>query len=147
MSDHPIPDDAWRTIVQYMPIPSVDLLVVIDGGLLLGRRKNEPVQGEWFVPGGTVMKNEGLDAAVQRVATEELGTGVDVLERLGTYEHFYDTADVDGVSSKHYVATAFVVDPESTDFRPDDQHSEFRIFRPPFDDLHPYVRRYATDLT
>lgn len=146
MSEHPIPDDAWRSIVEYMPIPSVDLLVISDGGLLLGKRQNEPVRGEWFVPGGTVTKNERLEAAVQRVAAEELGTGVSVLERLGTYEHFYDTADVEGVSSKHYVATAFVVEPDSTDFQSDDQHSELRVFRPPFDDLHPYVRRYGSAL-
>ena len=146
MSDHPIPDDAWRTIVRYMPIPSVDLLVVTDGGLLLGKRENEPARGEWFVPGGTVVKNERLTDAVHRVAAEELGTDVTIEKRLGTYEHFYNTADVEDVSTKHYVATAFVVRTEDADIRSDEQHLEFEVFRPPFDDLHPYVRRYGTDL-
>ena len=95
MSDHPIPDDAWRTIVRYMPIPSVDLLVVTDGGLLLGKRENEPARGEWFVPGGTVVKNERLTDAVHRVADEELGTDITIEKRLGTHEHFYNTADVE----------------------------------------------------
>jgi colanic acid biosynthesis protein WcaH len=146
--EKPIPSAEWRAIVENVPIVSVDLVVEHDGGVLLGKRENEPVKGEWFVPGGTVLKNESRIDAVHRVAGEELGEPVVVDECLGTYEHFYDTSEVDSVESKHYVATAYRchLEHDEPDFSGDDQHSGLDVFHPPFNDLHPYVERYLDAL-
>ncbi|WP_394348232.1 NUDIX domain-containing protein [Halorubrum sp. SS7] len=105
--DRWIPGEEWQTIVANVPLVSVDLVIEHDGGVLLGRRKNEPAKGEWFVPGGTVRKNELRTKAVHRVATDELGESVAIDGCLGTYEHLYETAAVDGVESKHYLATSY----------------------------------------
>lgn len=145
----PIPDDDWRSIVAHVPVVSVDLLVRYDAGVVLGKRSNEPAKGEWFVPGGTVFKGERLEDAVHRVADEELGIDVEIEDRLGTYEHFYETADVPGVDGKHYVATAFVVTPVGAEAEVetprDDQHSELRTVERDDEELHPYVSRYLRD--
>ncbi|EMA58516.1 NUDIX domain-containing protein [Halorubrum lipolyticum] len=145
--DRWIPDDEWRTIVANVPLVSVDLVIEHDGGVLLGKRENEPAKGEWFVPGGTVFKNERRTDAVHHVAEAELDEPVVIDECLGTYEHFYETADVDGVDSKHYLATGYQChfEHDNPDIGGDDQHSDFRVFRPPFEDLHPYVRAYLDD--
>ena len=142
--DRWIPNDEWRTIVANVPLVSVDLVIEHDGGVLLGKRKNEPAKGEWFVPGGTVFKNERRTDAVHHVADAELDEPVVIDDCLGTYEHFYETADVDGVDSKHYLATGYRChfEHDDPDIGGDDQHSDFRVFRPPFEDLHPYVRAY-----
>lgn len=139
-------NDEWATIVANVPIVSVDLVVIHDGGVILGKRRNEPLAGAWFVPGGTVFKDERLSEATERVAHEELGTGAVLERRLGTFEHFYETADVPGVNGKHYLATAFEVRLEGDTVEPDDQHSELRLFRTPFPDLHPYVERYLDEI-
>ena len=55
--EHPIPDAEWRTIVEHVPIVSVDLIVTHDDGIVLGKRTNEPAKGEWFPPGGRVRKH------------------------------------------------------------------------------------------
>ena len=115
------------------------------GGLVLGKRQNEPAKGEWFVPGGTVLKGETLVDAVHRVAQEELGSDVVVDERLGTYEHFYDAAATEGVDSKQYLATAFIVTPRTNTLEPDEQHDSLRVFDAPFPKLHNYVERYIRD--
>lgn len=143
----PIPDDDWRSIVAHVPVVSVDLLVRYDSGVVLGKRTNEPAKGEWFVPGGTVLKGERLAEAVHRVAEEELGIDVEIESRLGTYEHFYDAADVEGVDGKHYVATAFVVTPVGAERETprDDQHSDLRTVERDEPGLHPYVSRYLRD--
>jgi hypothetical protein len=57
--EKPIPPSEWRVIVENVPLVSVDLVVEHDGGVLLGKRENEPAQGEWFVPGGTVLRLSG----------------------------------------------------------------------------------------
>jgi|AntRauTorcE11898_2_1112593.scaffolds.fasta_scaffold13362_3 hypothetical protein len=44
----------------------------------------------------------------------EFGCEVEIQDRFGAFEHFYETSDVDGVGSKHYVANAFIVDPSRT---------------------------------
>jgi colanic acid biosynthesis protein WcaH len=143
--DYWVPKTEWKTIVKNVPIVSVDLVVKYEDGVLLGMRENEPAKGEWFVPGGTVCKNEKLTDAVQRVATMEIGCEVTIHDRLGVFEHFYNTAEVDGVDSKHYVANAFVVEPIDEVQEPDDQHSQLRVFTPPFDELHPCVQQYLSE--
>lgn len=146
----PVPAEDWERIVEHVPLVSVDLLVRDGDGVVLGKRTNEPAKGDWFVPGGTVLKGERFEDAVGRVAREELGVDVEIEARLGTYEHFYDTSEVPGVDSKHYVATAFLVDPceEWTGVPDDDQHDGFRTVewkREDDESLHPYVRRYLRD--
>ena len=139
--------DEWRTIVANVPLVSVDLVIEHDGGVILGKRQNEPAKGEWFVPGGTVLKNESRTDAVHRVAKDELGESLGIDDCLGTYEHFYETADVDGVDSKHYLATGYRCHFTRDDPDPisDGQHSDFRVFRPPYENLHPYVEQYLND--
>jgi len=141
-----LPDETWETVVRSVPLVSVDLVVHSDGGVVLGKRTNEPAKGEWFVPGGTVRKHESLEDAVQRVANEELGVGVTIERRLGVYEHVYDVADIEDAGGKHYVPIGFEVRAESDFLDPDDQHADLQVFEPPFEiDLHPYVRQYLED--
>ena len=141
--------DEWEIIVDNVPIISVDLIVKYENGVLLGLRENEPAKGEWFVPGGAVLKNEQLTDAVHRVAEMELGCDVTIQKQLGVFEHFYETSEIDGVDSKHYIANAFVVEPvrdQSVELS-DDQHSQLQVFEPPFEDHHPYVQRYLEQVT
>lgn len=145
-SNRPIPTSEYETIVKHVPIISVDLLVHHNGGLVLGKRKNAPAKGEWFVPGGSVLKGETRRQAVHRVAEEELGSDVLIDSELGVYDHFYDTAEVDGADSKQYLATAYVVTPTQNEIMPDIQHENLDIFNSPFPDLHNYIERYIHDL-
>lgn len=145
-SDRPIPPDEYAIIAQHVPIVSVDLLVHHNGGLLLGKRQNEPAKNTWFVPGGTVMKGEGRHQAAHRVAQEELGCEIIIEENIGVYDHRYQAAESEGVDSKQYLATAFVVTPVSDSFQTDDQHTEFNVFTAPFEGVHKYINRYLTEL-
>jgi colanic acid biosynthesis protein WcaH len=137
-----IPNEEWATVVANVPLVSVDLLVEYDGGILLGKRENKPAKGEWFVPGGTVLKNERRTEAVDRVAKEELGEPVGIDECLGTFEHFYADSEIEAVDSKHYLATAYRCHFERAEpeIAGDDQHSELDVFYPPFDQEVPPLR-------
>lgn len=47
-------------------------------GIVLVRRRFEPLAGRWSLPGGAVELGETLDAAVRREVAEETGLSVDV---------------------------------------------------------------------
>lgn len=51
-----IPDKLYNQIMKLMPIVSIEAVIMIDEGLLLLRRKNEPAKGEWWFPGGRIKK-------------------------------------------------------------------------------------------
>ena len=99
-------------VVDAAPLVAMDLVVVREGSngteLLLGQRTNRPAQGWWFVPGGRIRKNERMQAALARVARDELGLDLTTLPEqpvhLGAYEHFYDDCFAGEVGvSTHYV--------------------------------------------
>lgn len=142
-----IPQHKWEVIIQNVPLVSVDLVVQYDEKVILGKRTNEPAQGEWFVPGGRVLKQERLENAVHRIAKEELGIAVTIDRQLGVYEHFYEVAEVENVDGKHYVPVAYLVTVKEKQSCSDNQHKDIQWFKPPFDeiDLHPYVRTYLMD--
>lgn len=145
MTEGWIQEDEWQTIVANVPIVSVDLLVRTEDGLVFGMRKNDPAAGYWFVPGGRVKKRETRREAVHRVAEEELGAEVQIAESLGAYEHIYDTAEIEGVDGKHYLANGYVVEAATEAFETDDQHSDLRVFTNPPDLLHKYIQQYLKD--
>jgi ADP-ribose pyrophosphatase YjhB (NUDIX family) len=69
-----------RSDREFPPRPIVGVgAVVLDGdSVLLIRRGQEPLKGQWSIPGGAVELGERLDAAVAREVREETGLDVDV---------------------------------------------------------------------
>src|SRR5712692_8214105 len=70
------------------PIVGVGAVVIDGNSVLLVRRANEPLKGEWSLPGGAVELGETLEAAIAREVYEETGLSVevgpivDVLDRI-----------------------------------------------------------------
>jgi mutator protein MutT len=91
------------------PIVGVGAVIVDGDCVLLVRRANEPLKGEWSVPGGAVEIGETLQAAVVREVREETGLEievgpiVDVLDRI--------RVDPDGRPRFHYVLVDFLCRP------------------------------------
>jgi ADP-ribose pyrophosphatase YjhB (NUDIX family) len=64
--------------------------VIIDAGCaLLIRRGNEPLRGEWSLPGGILELGETLEQGVARELLEETGMGVRVLELIEVFDRIY----------------------------------------------------------
>jgi colanic acid biosynthesis protein WcaH len=144
-------NELFRTVVDAAPLVSIDLIVEnAHGEVLLGRRRNPPAQGSWFVPGGRVRKNETLKKAFARLAQEELGVELNIEAALcvGVFEHFYDT-DFAGTadSSTHYVVLAYRLRLDLTrDTLPPAQHEDYRWMQPAKaasdPEVHPNTQAY-----
>jgi 8-oxo-dGTP diphosphatase len=99
---------------EYPEAPIVGVgAVVIDGTkVLLVRRGNEPLKGEWSLPGGAVELGETLQQGVVREVLEETGLVVvpagivEVLDRITQDEILQDGAT--GRVRYHYVLVDFV---------------------------------------
>ena len=95
----------FKTVVESTPLVSIDLCLVCEGQLLMGRRQNEPLKGQWFTPGGCLLKNERWQDGLARIAKKELGLNVntDDFELMGVLDHFYDNSTINESISIHYV--------------------------------------------
>lgn len=81
--------------------------IVIDRGrVLLVRRGQEPLKGEWSIPGGLVEVGERLAQAVERETREETGVRVEPLRVLGVFERVEPAAR--GAVRYHYVVVDFL---------------------------------------
>lgn len=122
---------AFSTILETTPLVSIDLIIEdTDRKILLGKRKNRPAQGFFFVPGGRILKNESLSSAFKRLTSVELGEAFDISHAtlLGPYDHFYTDSIFGQTPSTHYVAIAYRLQVEKLLSLPDAQHYEYRWF-------------------
>jgi ADP-ribose pyrophosphatase YjhB (NUDIX family) len=60
------------------PIVGVGAVVLVDGKVVLIKRRYEPLAGQWSLPGGTLEVGESLEAGAAREILEETGLVVEV---------------------------------------------------------------------
>ena len=139
-------DITFKTIIDSAPLISIDILLKKDGKVLLGKRINKPAQGYFFSTGGRINKNESIDNAMARIASNELNIELESIPKfIGVFEHFYDDSIYKNVST-HYVNIAYEYEVKEIPDFPAEQHSEYRWFS--IDELleskqvHKYVKDY-----
>ena len=142
-------DDVFKTVIENMPMVSVDLLVKHKGRVMLGKRLNRPAKGYWFTLGGRVLKNEPIKETIRRIGQTELGQEIDTTDVafVGIFEHFYDDSIFEGVST-HYINLVYEIELSDIDDLPTEQHSEYRWFEVDAlmqsDEVHRYIKDIFT---
>jgi ADP-ribose pyrophosphatase YjhB (NUDIX family) len=106
-----IEDELYKQILERMPIVCVDMLVLNDARdkYLLVKRDREPMKGEWWLPGGRLIRDESPIDAVTRIAEREVGLGVKLLNPLPQISSYrFPTSPYDSVGV-HSVNLGFLV--------------------------------------
>ncbi len=101
---------------------TVDGVVVVDGSVVLVRRRNPPFEGCWALPGGFVDYGERVEDAVMREVLEETGLVVRVVRLVGVY------SDPGRDPRGHTVSVAFLCERVSGEVDCGDDACEARFF-------------------
>jgi colanic acid biosynthesis protein WcaH len=125
-----LPPEVFSVVVRSTPLVSIDLLVRdAEGRLLVGRRRNQPARGCWFVPGGRIGKDERLADAFARITGDELGVSLrrEHSRFVGVFEHFYpeNALEAPGFGT-HYVVLAHELVRMTLTTLPAAQHAAYR---------------------
>jgi 8-oxo-dGTP diphosphatase len=115
------------------PLVGVGAVIVEENRVLLIRRGQPPLLGEWSLPGGVLECGETLRAAVVREAREETGLTVETGEMLGVYERIIRSEDgrsEDGRVRYHYVLIDFLCRPASGNLKAASDAADVRWFAP-----------------
>lgn len=89
-----------RIYIYKNPVPTVDIIIEYDEGIVLIKRKNYPYG--WAIPGGFVDYGESLEEAAIREAKEETNLDVKLLYQF----HTYSTPNRD--PRQHTISTVFI---------------------------------------
>jgi 8-oxo-dGTP diphosphatase len=83
------------------PLPGVGALIIKTEEILLVRRANPPLQGQWSLPGGLVETGETTRQAIVREVREECGLEVEPLKLVEVFERIL--RDAQGRVEYHFV--------------------------------------------
>ena len=109
-----------QDISRKVPYCTADIIIEVDGGIVLIRRKNPPPG--WAIPGGFVDYGESLEETAVREAREETGLEVSLVRQFHTYSK-------PGRDPRHHtISTVFIATAEGNPVGGDDA-AEARIFR------------------
>jgi len=101
------------------PKPVVDIIIEVDDGIVLIKRKNPP--HGWAIPGGFVDYGESVEEAAVREAKEETGLDITDLRQFRVY------SDPRRDSRVHTISTVFIARGHGTPAAADDA-AEIGVF-------------------
>jgi len=105
--------ECGNSVKQYRnPFPTVDIIIELNGKILLIKRKNPPLG--WALPGGFVDYGESLEQAAIREALEETSLQISNLRLLGCY------SDPARDSRFHTISAVFIASATGTPRAADD---------------------------
>ena len=126
-----IPQKTYDMILKYIPLVSVEALIVIDDTLLFLRRNNEPAKGEWWFPGGRIIKGESPMKTLHRKIKEETGLEMSSHKFINVYSRAFP--------ERHDITIAYLCRCKEGRIKLNTEHSEYRLFNKNPNNLHPYL--------
>lgn len=136
--DGKIPSEFYASIVDVLPIASVEAVISKGDSYLFLRRKNSPVKGQWWFPGGRVRKGETLAETLYREVKEETGLEVIESELVNVYSRVFD--------ERHDITIVYLCRCKGDKIVLNDEHSEYRYFKQFPDSLHSHLVQVMYDL-
>ena len=133
-----IPSSLYELILDVLPIASVEAVILKDDKLLFLRRKNDPVKGEWWFPGGRIRKGETLAEALIREVKEETGLQVIESKLINVYSRIFET--------RHDISIVYLCSCKGAKIKLNSEHSEYKYFKKLPTNIHSQLIPVIPDL-
>ncbi len=117
--------EEFDKIYARVPRVCVDLIIEIDGGILLTKRIIDPYMGKWHLPGGAILFGESLEEAAIHTAKRELNVKIDLGKLVGTVEFNPERKE----NEKHAISLVFLAKIKSGELQLNEEANEFKIFK------------------
>lgn len=117
----------FKTILNNVPLLCVDIVAKHKGKYLLVKRRNKPLKGTFWLPGGRVLKNETMERAVRRKMREETGLNIELIRPLGYFEYCFKDHAIALKNGYHTVSIVYLVKPLSLKVELDSQSSDWKL--------------------
>ncbi|MBN2143516.1 MAG: NUDIX domain-containing protein [Candidatus Aureabacteria bacterium] len=137
-----IPQDLYNQILKNIPIGCVDIAIIFKGKILLIKRKDSPAKGQWWLPGGRVLKGEMMKNTALRKAREEVGIQCHAGPIICTAETIFP--DGPYKIPVHSINSCFLVYPvnENITVKIDPTHSsDYKWVDSIPENIHPYIKK------
>jgi nucleoside-diphosphate-sugar epimerase/ADP-ribose pyrophosphatase YjhB (NUDIX family) len=124
-----IPQVVYKMILDNVPLVCVDLVIVKDNKVFLIKRNNKPCEGVYWVQGGRMFKNEGIEECGIRKTAAELNIpaeNIKITNYLGTFSTEF--CDSEQGSASHTVNVTFQAEIEDIPLSFDSDHSDGKWF-------------------
>lgn len=116
------------------PIVGVGAVIIVDGQVVLIKRKYEPLAGQWSLPGGSLEVGETLEAGVAREMLEETGLHVEVGPVIEVFDRIL--LDAERRVRYHFVLIDYLCLSRGGELRANSDVADARLVAP--DALAPY---------
>jgi colanic acid biosynthesis protein WcaH len=112
--------------------------------ILLIKRDLPPAKGEYFFPGGRIMRGESFVGAARRIAKAEVGLDVINLQQIGTGNLFFKEDPFDHGKGTHTVSFVYkCVIPENQTPKLDSNHKDFIWWDGTSGNYHLYIMNFG----
>lgn len=124
-----MPRELWDEVLEWCVIPTFDLVVELPGGsgIILVKRIIPPYENKWALPGLRMLKPEGIDDTLSRVASDEIGLALKLEAKryLGQYVGRFKTEH-----QRQDISTGYAVPALSDSVRLNTGHfSDYRVIK------------------
>ncbi len=130
----------YEKIYRKVPMFCVDMLIKVDGGIILSKRNIEPFKGFWHFPGGRVRYKESIADAIQRIAMGEIGIETRSLNPtlLGIVESINDG------EFRHSNSIVYLLQPKNAVnlYPGNSEATELKVFSEVPQDMQPYQQYF-----
>jgi|SRR3989344_256812 len=130
----------YKKILRVMPNLAVDAVIVYRGKFLLLRRAIPPRKGEWWLPGGRVVKSESPAKSAKNKIYEETGVRIRPMRLLGI-DSMYERRWGIKVQTCTFVYLARPI--KSLGIRTNFNNTEYQWFEKVNPAWHPYVKKFV----
>lgn len=140
-----IPTELYSKIHELLPIVCIDLVIVKNGHILLLKRNRKPAEGQYWLPGGRMLRDETFVDGAKRLALGETGLHVDAIETLGVDNLMFPDDPFGHGKGTHTVTVIVKCVPVDTEVKIDGNHDTYVWWDPSelIYNLDPYVTSWT----